>query len=102
MPGCRYFSATIADLFPAATLGALAWGDLSEDEQSRVVTREGAHGPELELPVERDAARPRATIATLILGMHEGAQVVFTVHPGAPLRPGVERAALSAVKLVAR
>jgi hypothetical protein len=43
---------------------------------------------------------PAADIATLILGPDEGKEVVYTIHPGLPLRPGIERSGMTAVKLV--
>ena len=102
MPGCTYLRASILHLFPLASLGAIAWEMLDASERERVVVHAGAHGPELGLLVESGTRAPGATTATLILGPNAGAEVVYTVHPGDPLRPGLERAGLSAVKLVPR
>ena len=102
MPGCSYFACSIGDLFPDATLGAVGWDSLSPLIQDLVQERSGDHGYELVLPVSPLAGYPRAVMATLILGPNAGHEVVFTVHPGAPLRPGVERSGMTAVKVVVR
>ena len=101
-PGCTYLtvlptSAEGGPLFPRATLGAWPWLSLTELEQASVEEVQGAHGPELQLKTHADIP---AIVATLILGMHEGVEIVFTIHPGPALRPGVERYGCTAVKVV--
>ncbi len=62
----------------------------------------GKHGPELYLDVPaKDAYMPETTHFTVILGDHEGQQVVFTWHPGDPLPPfdGVTLTKWTAVKV---
>jgi hypothetical protein len=91
--GCTYLRTGIGDLFAGATLGAVPWAVVERaglDGYCEAVT--GSHGPELQL--SRSCIYPgqlpldgRATVATLILGPHEGADVVFTLHPGEPLAP---------------
>lgn len=90
--GCQYFRAPVGDLFPQASLGAVPWATVERlDLYGHVEQAQGPHGPELQmsrscvwdvLPLSG-----RATVATLIVGEHEGAQVVFTLHPGEPLSP---------------
>jgi hypothetical protein len=90
--GCQYFRAPVGDLFPRATLGAVPWSLVEKlDLYGRVEEAHGPHGAELQmrrscvgdvLPLSG-----RASYATLIVGEHEGAQVVFTIHPGEPLSP---------------
>jgi hypothetical protein len=99
MPGCSYLFASIRDLFPHATVGALPWETLTGAEQTHVLSVEGPHGPELQLALHGRKA-PRATAATLVLGPNEGSEVVYTIHPGMPLRPGIERRGATAVKFV--
>ena len=87
---CRYFRLapeTFARAFPDATLGAVPLCDLSEDLRAKVEAHEGAHGPELRIDrgLVGDLSRP--SDAWLIIGDHEGSQVIFTAHPGAPLVP---------------
>ena len=101
-PGSTYLtclptSAEGGPMFPKATLGAWPWLSLTELEQKCVEEVKGPHGPELQLESQ---ARIPAIVATLILGLHEGVEIVFTLHPGPALRPGVERDGCTAVKIV--
>jgi hypothetical protein len=100
MPGCTYFITHIGHLFPDATLGAVPWDSLAPSEREEVVDVVGPHGPELQLTARALKFKPRAEYATLIVGPDEGLEVVFTIHPGLPLRPGIERRGKTAVKLV--
>jgi hypothetical protein len=81
-PGCRYFQASISEAFPDATLGALPY-----HEARNVSVAEGAHGPELHCVVPSGTHALRFKYATLILGEHEGREIVFTIHPGEPMAP---------------
>lgn len=84
IPGCRYFRAAIAGLFPGATLGAVPQDTLSDEEWLLVRPAIGAHGRELVGTVKARSA----TTATLIVGDEPGVgTVVFTVHPGEPMQP---------------
>lgn len=98
LPGCTYYTSLIGDMFAGATLGAVAWQDVPETLQGQVQVFSDAHGPSLGL--RNGLARPRADTATLILGPDAGQQVVYTLHPGAVLLPGIERNGLTAVKLL--
>jgi hypothetical protein len=83
--GCRYFWVGIECDFPEATQGAVAWSDLQPSVRSQVEVVEGDHGPELQLRCRQKPVQ--ADDATIIIGLSEGKQVVFTIHPGWPLRP---------------
>lgn len=101
-PGCTYLTANPTSseggpLFPLATLGAWPWASLTPLEQAAVEEVPGTHGPELQLKAGDSVP---AVVATLILGVHEGTEIVFTIHPGPALKPGVERAGHTAVKVV--
>lgn len=105
MSGCRYFQCWTKHLFPNATVGAVPLKWLA-GVRCDVAVVEGAHGKELITDARLDV---EAHTATLIVGTHEGKEVVFTVHPGDPLLPvpadfdGLDLKSLSphtAVKLV--
>ena len=65
------------------TSGVIALDTLPPDA---LVTLRDAHATGL-LDAEVEAARgPREAGTVLLLGEHEGAEVVFTFHPGPPLR----------------
>lgn len=99
MDGCRYFQAPIGNMFPDATLGAIPFHEVPVPNSIRVV--EGAHGPELQCPELPSGAHVLCfKWATLILGEHEGAQIVFTIHPGEPLAPWDGRMAGERMPLV--
>lgn len=102
MGDCRYFGCRIADTFPKATLGAVAFDELTPERQREVRKVDGPHGPELQIANYLRASR--VVDATLVLGPHETPHgtklVVFTIHPGDPLAPGVELSGKTAVKLV--
>jgi hypothetical protein len=115
MPECTYFQAHLGALvdapavFPNAKLGAVSWDSLDDSEWKHVKEQAGPHGPELVFylrgtePTTHShllGTMPATDIATLILGPDEGKEVVYTIHPGLPLRPGIERSGMTAVKLI--
>lgn len=94
-PSCRYFRLNAWDMrraFPAATVGAIPLTDVAAPFLEYVTKRSGAHGPELCIPARvlgHESAAVRASEAWLIVGPHEGSEVIFTAHPGpltVPLR----------------
>jgi len=90
MEGCRYFRLAheaFTRAFPGASLGAVAFCDLPEDLRARVEVAEGAHGPELRIHQGIVGRLVEPFEAWLIIGDHEGHQVIFTAHPGLPLAP---------------
>jgi len=92
VPGCRYFrldAEAVAQAFPRATVQAIPMSELDIETQRLVEPREGAHGPELaikrsKMPLETPQGPQEAWI---ILGDHEGQEVVFTAHPGPLMMP---------------
>ena len=78
--GCRYYRADISEIFPQAVNAACTIEELPEGTEIRVV--KGAHGWECVADM-----KPRPTsVATLITGEHEQGLVIFTVHPGEPMK----------------
>jgi len=82
MKGCRYFRTDISEFFPQAMNAACTIEELPDGTEIRVI--KGAHGWELVADME-----PVSTsVATLIIGPHEGSDIIFTVHPGEPMKTG--------------
>lgn len=82
--GCRCFVKYIA-----AARGRLKAITLRTalDEGMEVHTREGAHGPELFVDVPPEECKGLSCNSIyVILGDHEGEEVVYTWHPGPPLK----------------
>lgn len=97
--GCRYFvldGQAFAEAFPEATVGAVPYGSLTAAQRAQVRLATGTHGPELRLPLGTVLA---ATEAWLIVGPHDGRDVVFTVHPGPVMLPCPDVKASVAVKI---
>jgi hypothetical protein len=85
IPGCRYFRLKrLKEYFPNATAGAVPLGDFSDEALAELRVVRGSHGLELSMPNFHTGV---ALEAWLILGDHEGTEVVFTAHPGKPLAP---------------
>lgn len=85
--GCRYFRLARREFvraFPDATVAAVRYCDLLTEQRARVYRTAGAHGPELRLDLSATAP---ADEAWLIVGPHQGNDVVFTVHPGPVMAP---------------
>ena len=86
-PGCRYFvldGDAFAVAFPRATLGAVPYSSLTDAQRTNVYRANGAHGVELRI----DTLAPgRPAEAWVIIGDHDGDQVIFTVHPGRVMLP---------------
>ncbi len=99
--GCRYFKLdgdAYRDAFPNATLGAVPFNTLSPNLQREVRREEGSHGPELRLyAAERNI--PTTDEAWLIVGLENGAEVVFTAHPGPVMLPSPKDGGLLDPKL---
>lgn len=90
--GCVYLNlsgAQVHEHFPAANVGAIPLNLLSEAELEKVRIRNGAHGPELVIEssdfVDSDGRYP--VEAWVIIGKHDGEDVVFTAHPGPVMKP---------------
>jgi hypothetical protein len=91
--------AAFARAFPAATLGAVPYSRLCAADRAAVYRVDGAHGPELR--IDRMAiARP--VEAWLIVGPHDGHEVVFTAHPGPVMLPLHDRALDPALPLAVK
>jgi hypothetical protein len=85
-PDCRYFRLKPSrEWFPEATVGATRIDELGDAMLSAVRVENGPHG--LQLVCAGAWGRIETNEAWLIVGEHEGREVVFTAHPGAPLPP---------------
>ena len=91
IPGCKYYVAYIRDVFPKATVGAVALHHFDNDVEAAgdyrgIEVVDGAHGKELHGRGITDWAS-HTHVATMIVGEETGTRVIFTVHPGCPLAP---------------
>jgi hypothetical protein len=90
--GCRYFRLdpeVVKAEFHDATLGAVPFKDLPAALIGSIRIEDGAHGSELRatVPAEVFDGLADVTEAWIIVGKHDGRDVVFTAHPGPVMAP---------------
>ena len=76
--GCTY-----ARLESSTPLGKIGYATVTQlNDDAEVVVEEGAHGLELRLVGVGVGAEASTTEANIIIGEHEGEEVIFTCYPG--------------------